>query len=443
MPYSRFSNSRLAAFCLPAFAIHALVVLLTTFLPEFYANALGYPVAAVGATFMSIRILDMMLDPFLGGLMDRTRTRWGRFRPWLASSAPILMVSMFMLSQAQPGTSLLYLWVWLSVAFVGFSIIVLSHLAWTATLSSVPAERTRIFAWWQVLANLGQISILLAPPVVAYLAPADNAISVRVTGWIIVILIPLAILISFASGTGEREAPGGSNKKFTLKEYTQLFTQPIVLRLLGADLFLALGIGISGGVSLFFLMGQLGFARSTASALILVTYAATLFGTPLFTKLALEIGRARALQIGAICQAVLQLAVALQPAHTLWLSIVLMAGLGLCLPIAWFLPRALMADVADASLRIFGADRTGLLYATLNGTMKLALGLAIGAAFILLGAVGFQAADASNPAFSTPLRILAGAVPALFSLAAAACLRRYPEQAVRDTSARSSASSAG
>jgi GPH family glycoside/pentoside/hexuronide:cation symporter len=37
----------------------------------------------VGAAFLIVRLIDIMLDPFMGGMMDRTRTRWGRFRPWL------------------------------------------------------------------------------------------------------------------------------------------------------------------------------------------------------------------------------------------------------------------------------------------------------------------------------------------------------------------------
>jgi Na+/melibiose symporter-like transporter len=432
---SRVGRGALAAFCMPAFAIHALVVPITNFLPEFYANAMGLPVAAVGTAFMTIRILDMFVDPVVGGLMDHTRTRWGRFPPWLAMSAPILMVSLTMLFQAQRGVTLLYLWGWLSVAFVGFSMIVLSHLAWTATLASEPRERTRIFAWWQMFASAGQVCILLAPPIVSRLLPGDAAAAIHVVGWILVILIPTAILIAILK-VSEPPAPPLPKRRTTARDYLALFSQSAVVRLLSADLLFALSFGITGVVALFFYMGQLGFDRATASAVILVGYIAALFGTPLFARLANRIGRARALQVGAFCQALFQLAIAFQPPGTLWLTMALVFGMGLCMPIAWFLPRALMADVADASANLFGVDRTGLLYATLNGSMKLALGLSVGSAFLILGAVGFEAPLAADPRFAAPLRFLAGGLPALLSLGVVAVMHRYPEQAMRESAAQ-------
>jgi Na+/melibiose symporter-like transporter len=432
---AKLGRLSLAAFCMPAFAIHALVVPLTNFLPEFYANALGLPVAAVGLAFMTIRVADTFVDPVLGGLMDQTRTRFGRFRPWLAASAPILMISMFMLFQASKGVTLTYLWAWLSVGFVGFSMIVLSHLAWTSTLSSGAAERTRIFAWWQVFASAGQVCILAAPTAMARLYPNDPTAGMRAIGWILAVLIPAAIGLSFL-GMGERAPPSATAPRTRFRDYAELFAQPVVLRLLGVDLLYALAIGISGVVALFFYMGQLGFDRAFASGLILVMYCAALVGTPLFATLAGRIGRARALQVAAAVQGVVQLAVAMQPASSPWLSGLLMVGLGLCLPVAWFLPRALMADVADASAGMFGADRTGLLYATLNGTMKLALGLSVGTSFVFLGWVGFEAANASDPAYSLPLRALAGVVPALLSFTVVVCLHRYPEAETRAAGAR-------
>lgn len=74
-------RGRLAAFCVTALAIQAYATLVTVFLPEFYANALALPVGAVGTAFMTVRVLDLMIDPLLGGMMDATRSRWGRYRP--------------------------------------------------------------------------------------------------------------------------------------------------------------------------------------------------------------------------------------------------------------------------------------------------------------------------------------------------------------------------
>ena len=426
---ARLPKTRLASFCVTALAIQALATLLITFLPEFYANAVGLPVGAVGAAFMSIRIVDLFIDVVLGGAIDATRTRWGRFRPWLIASAPVLVVSIVMLFGAQRGATMFYLWVWLLFAFLGFSMIVLSHLAWTATLSTIPAERTRVFAWWQVFATTGQFSILALLPVVARLHPSDPGAGVRAAGWVMAVLIPAAIALAVTT-TPERvlTPQPGRGSRFT--DYVQVFRQETVLRLVLADLAIAMSTGIASAVALFFYMGQLGFDRATASTLILISYVFAFAGTPLFARIASKVGKAKALLGGALLQAALQIMVALQPANNFALTAATVGILGLCIPIAWFLPRAMMADVADATRALSGIDRTGLLYASLNGSMKLALGLAVGFAFLMLSWLHFNPAHAADPANAWPLRVLVGGVPALLSLFVAGCMYGYPEAQV-------------
>ena len=430
MSEERIGPARLVGFSMTALAIQALATLLIVFVPEFYANAIALPVSMVGTAFMTVRVVDMAIDPVLGALMDGTRTRWGRFRPWLAASAPVLVISIMMLLQAERGVSGLYLWFWLSICFVGFSMIVLSHLAWTATLSPIPGERTRIFAWWQIFATMGQFTILAILPLAAKIRPDDKAFGMHVAGWVMAILIPFSIALALKTNSerlpDQREQHGGSQLT-GLREFFGLCRKFGVFRLLLADLSIALSTGVANAVALFFYMGQLGFSRAAASALVLIAYAAAFIGTPLFTKLAGRIGKARALQAGALLQAFLQVMVALQPADHYVLTAATVAVLGLCIPIAWFLPRAMMADVADAIRLEGGRDRTGLLYASLNGSMKVALGLAVGFAFIVLGALGFEPSEAADPANAIPLRLLVGCVPALLSLIVVGSMYGYPE----------------
>lgn len=424
---AKISRTRLASFCMTALVIQALATLLIVFLPEFYANAIGLPVGTVGAIFMLVRIVDMAVDPVLGAMMDATRTKWGRFRPWLAASAPVLVGSIYMLFQAERGVGSVFLSIWLGVCFLGFSMIVLSHLAWTATLSTAQSERTRVFAWWQVFATAGQFSILAILPLAAKLRPDDNAFGMHIAGWVMIVAIPSAIALALR--TTPESIPENRDDKSggQFVEYFRLFRIPSVVRLLLADLAIATSTGIANAVALFYYMGQLGFDRAAASALVLIGYGAAFAGTPLFARLAGKIGKAKALQAGAVIQAVLQIGIAMQPPNQYWLTAATVAALGLCIPIAWFLPRAMMADVAESIRRESGIDRTGLLYACLNGSMKLALGLAVGFAFLTLGWLGFDPADASAPSNSTPLRLLIGVLPASLSILVAVSMHGYTD----------------
>jgi len=63
---------------------------LSIYVPEFYSNTIGLSLAAVGFIFSTVRLAGIVFDQLIGGIMDRTRTRWGRFKPWLAIAAPLL-----------------------------------------------------------------------------------------------------------------------------------------------------------------------------------------------------------------------------------------------------------------------------------------------------------------------------------------------------------------
>src|SRR5690606_31468153 len=134
MQAARRSNWTLAALAAPCLPLAGLGLPLVVYLPEFYANELGLNLSLVGAAFMGVRLLDIAFDPWFGGIMDRTRTRFGRFRLWFALSAPILMLASYMLFMAKPGVGVGYLWLWLLVIYAGFSISTLSQLAWGAVL---------------------------------------------------------------------------------------------------------------------------------------------------------------------------------------------------------------------------------------------------------------------------------------------------------------------
>ena len=93
----RRSNAVLAAFSGPCLPLAAFGVALPVSLPEFYATYVGLELGVVAAVFMAVRLIDIVFDPFIGWGMDRTKTKWGRYRPWMAVSTPILMLSALMM----------------------------------------------------------------------------------------------------------------------------------------------------------------------------------------------------------------------------------------------------------------------------------------------------------------------------------------------------------
>ena len=123
----------LAPFASASMPVAALGVPLTVYLPNYYASHIGLSLAAVGLAFSMVRLIDILFDPLIGVAINATRTPFGRFRPWMAAGAPLLMLAAYMIFMAQPGITTLYMVVWLLVLYAGFSMLVLGHSAWAMT----------------------------------------------------------------------------------------------------------------------------------------------------------------------------------------------------------------------------------------------------------------------------------------------------------------------
>ena len=71
----------------------------------FCTNVLGISAGWMGTLFLVARLWDAINDPIVGGLTDKTNTRWGRYRPWLLVAAPITSVLLILSFWAHPDWS--------------------------------------------------------------------------------------------------------------------------------------------------------------------------------------------------------------------------------------------------------------------------------------------------------------------------------------------------
>lgn len=423
----RRSSWSLAAFAAPCLPISALGLPLVVYLPEFYASELGLSLSAVGAAFLVVRLIDIFFDPVIGGMMDRTRTQWGRFRPWLVAGSPLVMIGAFALFMAKPGIGPLYLWFWLVITYAGYSMVVLSHTAWASVLSRDYQERSRVYGWWQAGNVIGMILVLTLPPIISLAFKGDHAAGIRSMGWFIVLLIPLSVLLS-TRAVGEPPAPVMRHAS-GLPQYLALLRRGSVRKLLLTDLLMGLAPGISGALFFFFFERIKHFDKTQAGLLLLIYFVAALAGAPLWPVLAKRIGKHQALAIASVVYAAVQICAVLTPAGNSWAGMLVLILAGLPYSAAPLLVRSMMADIGDEERLASGADRTGLLYALVNGTVKLGHALAIGS-FPLLALLGFDP-KLSTAVGDAALIALYAVVPAAMGLVVAAVMLRYPLDSTR------------
>ena len=422
----RRSNWTLAAFaasCLP-YAALGLPVYVT--LPEFYASHVGVPLAAVSLVFLIVRLADIVVDPFLGMVIDRTSTKWGRYRVWMAAGAPILMGSVAMLFFAREGASALYLTAWLVVMYLGYSISLLSQMSWASVLSPDYDQRSRIYGWWQVANIIGVLAVLAIPAIVQGVMGGTYIDAVRAQGWFIIGLLPVALFFTlrFTPEPLNAAPPPHGGVRATL----ELIAKPVLRRLLISDLLLGCARGLIGVLFFYFFEQARGFDREQTSIMLLVYFVAGLVGAPIWAVLATRIGKHMSLAVASVFFAVsFAAATLLVPPGAFGLALGAIFFTGLAFGSGDLLLRAMMADASDVVRLEDNADKTGLLFSILNATSKLGYAFSVGA-FAVLGWMGFQAeAGAVNsPQVIAGLSWLFIAVPAVLLFLTAWVVRLYP-----------------
>lgn len=420
----RRSNWTMAAFAAPCLPLAGLGLPLVVYLPEFYSSELGLSLAQVGAAFGAVRILDMAFDPFIGGVMDNTRTRFGRFRPWFALGAPILMLATFMLFMAKPGVTTLYLWTWLLVLYAGVSIATLSQLAWGAAISPEYNQRSRIYAWWQGGNVVGMILVLTLPAIMPALGVKGHAEAVGAMGWFVVLLLPLTVGLSVWRVPEPLSAP--KREHSNIAEYFKLLKRPSVARLLIVDFLVGTGPAITGALFFFYFGRAKGFEKAAASQLLLIYFVGGLLGAPIWTWLSYRVGKHRALAISSLFYAVVTVGALAIPQGDFPIGALMMFLAGLTYSAGAFLLRAMMADVGDEVRLETRSERTALLYALLSGTVKIGSALAVFVTFSLLGAMGFDPKAKTGDAGVVGLMVMFSVVPASLALVASGVIARFP-----------------
>lgn len=435
-PAARQSTATLLAFVLPCLPLAALGLPLVVYLPEFYANELGLPLATVGTIFMIVRLLDIPVDPLAGALMDRTKSRHGRFRLWMAGGVPLLAISAWALFTAQPGVGEWHLAIWLVLLYIGWSIVTLAQTSWAAVLTPDYDERSRTYAWWQAANILGMLVVLMLPPAVEMAGLGGHADGIRAMGWSIALALPLATALAVWR-VGEPPALTAASHA-TPRDYFGLFKRPSVRVLLGADLLLGLSAGVAGALFLFYFKEARDYSSAESNLLLLAYFLGGFAGAPLWARLAVAFGKHRALAAASLAYGPVSVIVLLLPKLPLVAILPALFVAGLPYAAGLFLLRAMMADVGDEERLTTGAERTGLLYALLNATSKIGYALSVGITYVALDAVGFQATEgATNSAQSLlGLTVLFVALPAALSFGAGLWLLRYPLTAARHAAVR-------
>jgi Na+/melibiose symporter-like transporter len=383
--------SVLAPFAVASMPVAALGIPLTVYLPNYYASHIGISLTAVGLAFSIVRLIDIAFDPAIGVAINATETPFGRFRPWMAAGAPLLMLATYLLFMAQPGMTVGYLVTVLLVLYAGFSMLTLAHSSWAAALVPEYHQRSRVYGWMQAVGVIAIVTVLAIPVLTSKLWGFSIPQGVQAMGWFIIAITPFTVLLCTFVVAEPKQVE--KTQRITLADYWTMIARPSLLRILISDLFLALGPAITAALYIFFFTQYLGFTRNQTTSLLLVYIAAGLVGAPTWAVIARRIGKHQTVMLGCVLYGFAQAIVFVAPHANMAFMLPAMFAAGFIVSSFTFLIRAMVADISDEVRLDIKKDRAALLYGLITATSKVGSSISIPITFSILDAFGFVARE--------------------------------------------------
>ena len=415
--------------------------------PLFFTNVFGLTVADAATLMLVARLFDVVTDPLMGSLADRTRSRWGTYRPWLIFGAiPLGLVFALLLYTPDFGPVGKRIWAYglYLLMMAVYTAVNVPYGSLLGVMTDNDDEKNQFSSFRMVGAYAMGFITLLSFPYLQKLIGGSEAHQYAVIG---AVLGGLAALMTLLCGllTKERLQPVRA-EKFSFKPFANLFRNKpwICLTLAGifSNFFNGFRYAVAGYLLTYCLGGEVTMGRLIINYTVFMTFGEVtcmIFGglSPVFTRIVGS--KKRAFSIAALICAASSIAFFFIPrdASYMWLMIVdvivTSVGIGFYSPLLW----SMYADVADYSTRTYGTSSTGLIFS--SGTMAQKLGSAVSGALValLLGMAGFI--SGSDPVSGEAVVTITNEVGvsnmvwALFSLFPAAiallmllCVRIYP-----------------
>ena len=363
----------------------------------------------------------------MGVIADRTKTRWGRFRPWLLWTAVpfgVIGILTFTTPNLSIGAKIVYAWVTYLLLRLIYTMNNVPYAALTGVMTDDPNERTSIASYRQLFANAaGFIVQSLAIPMVVFLGRGSNARGYQLTMGIFLATSVVMFLIAFAVSK-ERIQPDPQQKTSVGRDLSDLLKNGPWIALFLVTTFYFIALMIRGSMMLPYFIycagNKLLFSWFNGFGL-----TALLIGVACSTALTKRIGKRTLFFWSMLLTGVLNISLlffaATATAPIIVLEVLRQFAFGCSGPVLW----AMMGDVAD-----FGEWKTGRrATATVTAAVVFALwiGLALGGAIAgwLLSFYGYQPNAEQTAHALLGIRLIASVYAGAAFLAAAVCLLFY------------------
>ena len=365
--------------------IQVATIAVAAYIPNYYGSDLGISLATVGTVWLLARLFDAVTDPLIGYLSDRTRTRWGRRRVWMAGAAPIMTLAIYKLFFPDPDVDGTYLLIWMVILWLGWTMLLIPYYAWAAELSPDYNERSVITGWrtWLGLAAnvISKVIPVLALLLFAYGGTREVLLMI---GTMLLVLTPVTIGLTIWK-VPERVDLHPVHIPM-LDGLKLMWRNGPFKRLLVAFFINHTGAALSTAVVLFYIRGVVQ-EEDAGIVMLLTYYAVSLCSVPIWVAISKRVGKHRAWCAGLMMYWVSVVYMFLGPGDFL-LMLPVTAVTGFAGGCTWVLPNSMKADVIDLDTLESGQNRAAWFFAVWSLAIKIAASIGPWLALMLLPSPG-------------------------------------------------------
>jgi GPH family glycoside/pentoside/hexuronide:cation symporter len=367
--------------------------------PLFFTNVFGLTVADAAALMLVARMFDVVTDPLMGSLADRTQSRWGTYRPWLIFGAiPFGLIFALLLYTPEfgPVGKRVYAYTLYLLMMAIYTAVNVPYGSLLGVMTDDDNEKNQFSSFRMVGAYAMGFATLLSFPYLQKMVGGTEAHQYAVLGAGFGI-VAAAMTLGCGLLTKERMKPVRA-EKFTMKPFEDLFKNKpwIYLTLIGicTNFFNGFRYAVAGYLLTYCLGGDITINGLIINYTVFMTFGEVtcmIFGglSPKFTQWMGS--KKKAFTVAAVICAVFSIGfffIPMKPDY-IWVMVCVVVltsiGVGLYSPLLW----SMYADVADYATEKNGTSSTGLIFS--SGTMAQKFGTAISGSLValLLGLSGF------------------------------------------------------
>lgn len=239
------------------------------FMLIFYTDVFGIGAAAAGTLMLVVRVFDAFTDPIMGGVADRTRTKWGVYRPYLLFMAipyGIMAIVAFTIPEFSEDGKLIYAYITYAVLMMLYTSINIPYSALGGVMTSNTKERASLQSYRFAMAMTGLLIVVSALPIlVDWFGQGDKAKGYQYAMSVLALLAVICFLGCFAL-TKEKQTPPPRDPNQSISgDFFSLFKndQWVIISII--SVFILTLVALRGSVTPHYVKYVLGDETLTAS----------------------------------------------------------------------------------------------------------------------------------------------------------------------------------